>query len=87
MSRAMNGSLYAATVALLAEYKGEWREIAQACDLPYSSVTKIAQGTHVNPSVHTIERLHAHLSARREADVDEALALIRSNRRRATTEV
>lgn len=44
-------------VADLQSRKGEWRQIAHAAEVPYDTLTKIAQGRTPNPRVRTLERL------------------------------
>jgi hypothetical protein len=52
---------------MLEARKGDWRVIAGASGVPYSTLCKIAQGHISSPSVHTIQLLHDYLSADREA--------------------
>lgn len=48
-------------VAGLAAWKGHWVAIADGANVPYDTVTKIAQGKTKNPRVQTVVRLHDHL--------------------------
>lgn len=50
-------------VGRLAAWKGHWRAIAVGADVPYDTVTKIAQRKTKNPGVQTISKLHLHLTA------------------------
>lgn len=48
-------------VCRLGAWKGHWRSIAIGADVPYDTVTKIAQGKTKNPGIQTVSKLQAHL--------------------------
>lgn len=52
----------------LSRRKGQWREIADASDVAYDTVSKIARGVIPEPGVLKCERLEATLRALDEAD-------------------
>lgn len=54
-------SLADAVIAELQRRKGEWRAIAEAIQVSYSWIEKLARGEIQNPGIRTIERLHDHL--------------------------
>ncbi len=41
----------------LAAVKGQWRELAESSGVPYSTLTKIAQGKTNNPGYDAVTRL------------------------------
>lgn len=41
----------------LAEYKGEWPQIANDCEIDHSTVYRIAGGKSTNPELEKIQRL------------------------------
>ena len=41
----------------LATVKGQWRDIAEASGVPYSTFTKIAQGKTKNPGFDTVTNI------------------------------
>jgi transcriptional regulator with XRE-family HTH domain len=43
--------------------KGTWREIAAACGVSYSWLTKVAQGHIKNPSIKQLEAVDSYLRA------------------------
>lgn len=43
------------------------RQVAQASGVPFSTVTKIAQGVVSDPSVHTVQKLYDYFLSQREA--------------------
>lgn len=54
----------------LSECKGEHKRIARATGVPYSTLTKIVQGTTENPGVRHVQALHDYLrgTEKREAE-------------------
>lgn len=67
MTTAMDKSLYEHTVDLLNKRKGDWPSISKATGIPYSTICKIAQGHHRNPSVHSIQTIHDCLKQKKRA--------------------
>jgi transcriptional regulator with XRE-family HTH domain len=57
----MNKPIYDAVVEKLNERKGGWKRICADLDMSYSTLAKIAQGHHANPSVHVVQRLYDYL--------------------------
>lgn len=51
----------------LAESKGNWQEIAEACGVPYSTLCKIAQGHTANPGIAHVQALYDHFHAPKAA--------------------
>ncbi len=43
------------------------RQVAQSSGVPFSTVTKIAQGVVSDPSVHTVQKLYDYFLSQREA--------------------
>lgn len=43
--------------------KGQWRQIAEACGVSYSWLTKVAQGHIRNPRVSHLEAVDSYLRA------------------------
>lgn len=41
----------------LNDRKGTWPIISDVADVPYDTLTKIAQGQTVDPGVHTVQKL------------------------------
>jgi len=50
-------------VVLLRPRKGDFRQIAEACDVSYSWVSKISQGQLPDASAGRLERLIEHLES------------------------
>lgn len=44
-------------VRRLADAKGRWRRVSEVSEVPYDTLTKIAQGKTKNPRVETITRI------------------------------
>lgn len=51
-------NIYETVMACLASRAIAQKQIAAATGVPFSTVTKIAQGTVSNPSVHTVQKLY-----------------------------
>jgi transcriptional regulator with XRE-family HTH domain len=43
------------------------RQVAEGAGVPFSTVTKIAQGVVTDPSVHTVQKLHDYFAGQRSA--------------------
>lgn len=53
----MEGSLLAYVVSNLQAFKGRWPEIAEATDVPLSTLRKVASGSTKAPRIDTLEGL------------------------------
>jgi predicted transcriptional regulator len=38
--------------------RGSWQSVADATGVPYSTITKIAQGVTLDPRINTVQQLH-----------------------------
>lgn len=47
--------------ARLDAVKGQWRDLAESSGIPYSTLTKIAQGKTRNPGFDTVQAIDAAL--------------------------
>jgi predicted transcriptional regulator len=57
----MDKPIYTAVIEALNSRKGEWRQISEGSDVPYSTLCKIAQGHTESPSVHVVQKLYDYL--------------------------
>jgi len=57
-------TLYESVMACLASRAITQKQIAAESGVPFSTVTKIAQGTVSDPSVHTVQKLHDYFVAK-----------------------
>jgi predicted transcriptional regulator len=48
-------------------HKGEWRQIAEESEVPYDTLTKVAQRKNENPRVRTVQKLADYFRARERA--------------------
>ncbi len=60
-------SMLETVIAALDARKGEWREIADASGVPYSTLCKIAQGVIPNPGVLGVQALYDFLTQKQAA--------------------
>lgn len=51
----------------LNDVKGEWPGISAATEVPYDTITKIAQGTTKDPRVSSVQRLANYFREREAA--------------------
>lgn len=63
----MNPGMLSYVLAQLEVHKGKWREIADATEVPYDTISKIARGAINDPRVSKLERLHNYLKEREVA--------------------
>ena len=59
--------IYDYVMACLSAKNVPQREVARDSGVPFSTVTKIAQGSVLNPSVHTVQRLYDYSKAKTDA--------------------
>lgn len=67
-------NLYAYVLACLRQKRIRQRAIAAGSGVPFSTVTKIAQGSVRDPSVHTVQRLYDWFRAQGCEVTEEELA-------------
>jgi transcriptional regulator with XRE-family HTH domain len=67
-------SLYEFVMARLLARPATQRQIAQGSGVPFSTVTKIAQGAVKDPGVHTVQRLADYFHSLDQADPKPAVS-------------
>ena len=60
-------NIYDYVVACLAAKQIPQRQVARESGVPFSTVTKIAQGVVSDPSVHTVQKLYDYFLRQRDA--------------------
>lgn len=63
-------NIYAFVMAEFAARKIPQRTVARESGVPFSTVTKVAQGAVKEPSVHTIQRLYDYFTSKTSAAVN-----------------
>jgi predicted transcriptional regulator len=56
----MNSPRFLSLIERLQSAKRTWRVVSQATGVPYSTLTKVAQGKTRNPRVSTVEALERY---------------------------
>lgn len=67
LNRAVEPSLFDYVLAKLKASNGRWRQIADAADVPYDTLTKVALGRVKNPRIETVQKLADYFRAEEQA--------------------
>lgn len=54
-------SIHDTLMSALQARRGQWRRIAEACEVPYHTLNKIARGQVKNPRIRTVEKILRYL--------------------------